>query len=114
MAQTKFLDLDAVVSDVVFCIGLNDKKHDLVEPTVEVFIANMKEIEALSLTASPREELEATIRMILRSFPTMQEQELRNLRLTQLKKIQEFARAAGGEEVEKVTEDAEGNAPAAS
>lgn len=113
---TKFLDLDAVASNVDFSLKLNGKAHKLVEPSVDTFINNLKDVQSLSLSASPIEELEMSIKMILRSFPSIPEQELRDLRLTQIQAISDFARTAGGEAVENTAvpaEGAEGNDPAA-
>jgi hypothetical protein len=123
---TKFLDLDAVSSDAEFSLKLNGKEHALSEPSVDTFITNMRELETLSLNASPREEIEMSIRMIQRSFPTIPETELRALKLTQLKAIGDFARQASGQDAkseiasdgaeagEGAAEGAEGNVVAAS
>lgn len=115
---TQFLDLDAVAPKVDFSLKLNGVDHKLEEPSVEVFITNMQDIEKLALEASPREELELSIKMIMRSFPTIKEEELRALKLSQLQAIGDFARQASGQDASKEAakdeKDAEGNAEAAS
>lgn len=114
--QTKMLDLDAVTSNVDFTLKLNGKEHSLVEPSVEVFISNLSDLEALALNATPSEELEMSIKMIKRSFPSIPEKELRQLKLSQINAIAEFARSSSGQEpvVEEGGETAVGNDQAAS
>lgn len=104
---TKYLDLDAVSSDIEFTIKLDGKDHVLKEATVESFLSNVKSLEKLSLNASPAEELELTLKMILKSFPTITDAQLRALTFTKLQKIREFAMTAGGEETEKATAEGE-------
>jgi hypothetical protein len=103
MSNTKLLDLDAVVSPVDFGFKFKGIVHKLVEPSVEDFLNTMKEVEAVSLSASPAEEIEITIKMIKRSFPSIEDADLRSLKLSQLRELSEWARTAGGQTAE-VTE----------
>lgn len=114
--QTKLLDLDSISSNVDFALKLNGKEHKLVEPSVETFINNLKDVQSLALQADPAEELELSIKMIRRSFPTIPEKELRGLKLSQINAIADFARSSSGQVVEEVaaTPDAEGNGQVAS
>lgn len=98
---TKFLDLDAVKPETGFTLKLNGAKHDLVETDIETFIENSKDIERLGVTSSSTEELQLTIRMIKRAFPTILESELMKLKLSQLKAINDFALTANGEKAEE-------------
>lgn len=110
----KFLDLDAVHSDVEFTIKLKGKEHKLREATVEDFIVNAKAIENLTMNASPTKELEITMQMVKRSFPTVSDEDLNGLTFSQLKAIADYAREANGEVAEKQDEaESEGNAEAA-
>lgn len=112
--MTKFLDLDAVAPSVDFTLKLNGKEHPLKVASVDTFIKNMRELEALPVNASPIEEMEMTIKIILRAFPTLTEKEVRGLNLDQVRAISQFAREANGEIAEEEKETPEGNADAAS
>lgn len=112
-----YLDLDSVQPESNFVLKLNGREHKLRETTIADFIENTKAVEKLGLNTSAVEEMELTIGMIRRSFPTLPEDELRSLTFTQLQAIVDYARQANGEVVEKDDakgEGAEGNAEAAS
>ncbi|MFA9261790.1 MAG: hypothetical protein ACEQSB_00320 [Undibacterium sp.] len=113
--MTKLLDLDKVAPAVVMSLKLNGKTHKLKEIDVETFIENMKEIEQLSVGGSAVDEINMSIKIILRSFPTLTDKELRKLTLNQLTAISNYARSGGEDEAEKPAEgDTSGNAPEAS
>lgn len=102
MAQSpvvRHLDLDAVLPPVAFSITLNGAKHELKEADVEAYLANIRDVQNLALAADIAEETEFSIKLVKRAFPTIQEAELRGLRLSQLQAIIDFARGANGEEV---------------
>lgn len=105
--MTKYLDLDAVQASVEFTLKLNGKEHPLVEADINTFIANSKDIEKLGVAASTVEEIELTVVMIQRAFPTISEEELRKLKLSQLKAINDFALEANSEKAEKTGEEGE-------
>ncbi|TDW20403.1 hypothetical protein EV128_12533 [Rhizobium azibense] len=112
-----YLDLDAIESPVDFTIKLNGKEHKVVETNVSDFIATARAIESLSVGASVEKELEVSLSIIQRTLPTIPEEELRKLKLSQLHKIRDFVMTANGEKAEEVKpagEGAEGNAPKAS
>jgi hypothetical protein len=115
MADPIYLDLDAIESPVDFTIKLNGKEHKVVETDVAGFIATAKALEDLALGASVQQELEVTLSIIQRTLPTVPEEELRALKLTQLHKIRDFVMTANGEKAEEVkpAEGAPGNAPTA-
>lgn len=112
--MTKFLNLDEISGDAGVVIQLNGKKHELQVTTVEGWIANLKAIEKLGLNPSPVEEMEVTVEMIHRAFPTMSVEEIRQLNMNQLRDLAQFARAASGEIVEVEKEDDKGNGSARS
>lgn len=112
----QYLDLDNVTNNVEFALKLKGKEHKLVEASVQTFIDNTKDIESLGVNASQSEEMDVTIRIIKRSFPTISDEDLMGLTMTQLKAINDYARTASAENVEKVIEDTEnpeGNGQAA-
>jgi hypothetical protein len=110
----KFLDLDAVAVEEEFTIKLNGKTHKLHFATVETFIANMKDFEKLGLNASTAEELDITMTILKRAFPTVTEEEMRNLTIHQMQAINDFARTANGEKTNITEASSEGNGLAAS
>lgn len=113
---TQYLNLDEIASEVPFVLTLKGKRHELKIATVADFCTNMKELEKLSINASATAEVEVTIGIILRSFPTMTRDDLDSLTMVQLQKIVHFARVANGEIAETAAGPevaAEGNAPAA-
>lgn len=109
-----YLDLDAVAGEADFVLKLKGKEHKLKVATVETFIQNMQDLEGLSMSASAADELKVAVAIVKRAFPTIPEDELKELNILQVKAIADFAQSANGEKVEKISEDAEGNAPAAS
>lgn len=110
----KYLDLDAVASKAEFTLKLNGKEHDLKVATVETFIANMRDLESLSMNASAADEMKVALAIVKRAFPTISENELNELNILQVKAIADFAQSANGEKTEVTKEDDSGNAPAAS
>lgn len=109
----QYLDLDAVAGNAEFTLKLKGKEHKLKVATVETFIQNMQDLEGLSMTASAAEELKVALAIVKRAFPTIPEKDLNDLTVLQVKAIADYAQSANGEQVEKVSEDAQGNAPAA-
>jgi len=103
---TKLLDLDAVTNEVEFTLKLNGTTHEMVEPTVEDFLKTMKKLEDMPLNATPRQELEMAIDMIVSVFPTIKREELVSLGISKVRKISDFVRQASGQQVE--VEQAEG------
>lgn len=112
-----YLDLDAVAGNAEFVLKLKGKEHSLQVATVETFIANMQDLESLSMNASAADELKVALAIVKRAFPTIPEADLKGLTVLQVKAIADFAQTANGEKVEKTDETAdegaEGNAPAA-
>lgn len=111
-----YLDLDAIESPVDFTVKLNGKEHRVVETSVSDFIATARAIESLSVGASVEQELEVSLSIIQRTLPSIPEDELRKLKLSQLHKIRDFVMTANGEKAEEVkpaAEGSEGNAPKA-
>lgn len=109
--MTKFLDLDSVTPEAEFVLKLNGKDHPLKTATVRTFVDNMKDIESLALDATVVQEIEISVKIIKRAFPTITDEELDELTLDQVKAISEYALGANGEKVEAQAGD-EGNAPA--
>ena len=113
MSQTRYLDLDAIPDEFAFTVKLNGKEHRVEASSVDDFIANARLIQSLGVSADPAEEMEGSIKILMRALPTADEGELRKLKLYQLDAIREFVMKANGELPDTgdvaADEDAEGN-----
>lgn len=115
--STTFIDLDAVVAEETFGVTLDGVSHSLVLASVDDFLENTKLINSMTAETPFEEQVNITIGMLARSFPSIGEARLRKLTFPQLKKINDFARSAGGEKATPATTGeapAEGNEVAAS
>lgn len=117
MAETQFLDLDAVDLPVQLVVKLGGKEHPLVPVTVESFVANTKLLQQLSKAKDGDLEAEVNlvIKVILRAFPTMTDEMLRKMPLANLNKLMGVAQDNDGTKaVEKAVEqDVKANPPVA-
>lgn len=117
--STKFLDLDALTPVEKITIKLNDRVHEFKEMSVEDFIWTQGKTREVidSNDASQEEILDATIEMLVRSFPTIKKDELSTLGLSKLRALNEFVTHValqGAEKAVEQSEGASGNAPAES
>lgn len=116
--MTKIINFDEIQKPAAVAIVYKGKRHEMVDATVDSFLTNMKAVDSLGLDASPIDEIEVTIGIILRAFPTLTDKLIREWTLDMIKQLGEIARGAGGE-VASTDEDeikeanASGNAPAA-
>lgn len=106
--SVKLLDLDSIKSPVDFTIKLNGVDHQVVETTLEDFIANSELVEAQGMHSDPAKELKLMVKIIKRSVPTIPEDELFKLRFSQVAAIKEFVMTANGEMAEKSDQPQEG------
>lgn len=112
--QQRILNIDELVSKRVNpSIIINGTRHELKPASLQNFIDTMKEIEMLGTEPSLMKEIEVTIRIIERAFPTMSKEEVGGLPFDMLQQIADFARSQG-EEVVSTEENASGNVPTAS
>lgn len=110
--MTKILNLDTIETKVDKTIVLNGVEHAFSPFTVEQFIEQLKEIEAIEngeRTLSIREYAEYSIKSIKRAFPTVPEAELRALHVDKLKAISDFVRGEVAAEAEAGAEIEAGN-----
>ena len=105
--MTKILNLDSFEQPADKTVVLNGKEHKFVPSTVEEFISQVKEIEAMEKagTGSVSDFAEFSIKSITRAFPTIKDSELRALTVTQLKALSDFVKAVADDE----SEDDSGN-----
>lgn len=113
--NTKFLDLDAIQPETIYTLKLNGKEHEMHEPSLGGYIESLQKIESMGLDATPTQELELTIEMILRAFPTLTRKDLEKLTISQVRQIGDYTLQASGQAEkaeDKDGESKEGNAPA--
>lgn len=104
--MTEIINLDDIAEAPKLRIVVDGETHEMVEPTVNTFIENMKDIEGLKVGGSVSDELEVAIRIILRSFPTLKAEELRKWRMSRIEQLSMIARGESGQVVTKDKEAA--------
>ena len=105
------LNLDAL-SEVHRSITLKGITYPVEEMTVENFILTSKEAEELDKNKdlTMRDMVEATVRIIERSVPTIPKEELLKLNLQKLTMISKFLRGDAEEEAKKSLESEQAQA----
>lgn len=98
--MTNFLDLDAVAEETKYSFKLDGVTHELKITTVDDFIENTRLIESLGTSATMDDEIKVIVKILCRLLPSLNEERLRKLTLPQLRKLNEWARGAGGEKTE--------------
>lgn len=113
--QQRVINLDSIKTQSPIVIVLNEKRHEMKPATVQTFVDNMKLIESLGTEPSVLKEIEVAMIIIGRAFPTITEDELKELPFDALQQISEFARGANEEiATTNEAEAASGNAQKAS
>jgi len=112
--MTQYLDLDALVN-VEKTVRFKGKEHKLKHVSVQDFVDNVKLAQSLGPDAGIEKEVEATITMLLKAFPTMDRADLMDVPLEALNKILAFAQANDGSDAVKgaAEADAKANPPTA-
>jgi CCR4-NOT transcriptional regulation complex NOT5 subunit len=109
--MTKLLNLNQLSPKEVREVQIGDKTYSLKEMSVEDFIETTKVAEAMESETSYAKQLTATITLVKRSIPEIDETILLNLSLEQLQALTAFIRGASPEELIKPKEEVEqGNA----
>lgn len=85
----KLLNIDEL-SKVTRTLTLGGVEHAVLEMSVENFIETSREAEKLGKDAGLPEQIESSVRMIVRWVPTLKEEQLRKLTMTQLGMILKF------------------------
>lgn len=98
MAETQFLDLDAVDLPTILVIKLGGEEHPLVPVTVEAFVANTKALQKMGRATEGdlAAEVDIVIDIILRAFPTMTREMLQKMPLANLNKLMGVAQSNDG------------------
>lgn len=106
----KIINIDALKPEATIVIKSNGKDHEMATLSVGGFLANLQDIERISAKQSPAEELDATLDVILRSFPTLTREEIKAWPLAAIAQIYEVAQN-GGNDVGVEDEDGEKETP---
>jgi hypothetical protein len=86
MSNPKIIDLDALVQDTIG-FRLAGKVHELKPVTFKDFLENMKDLQKVGKSPSIEEEMTLSKRMLLRAFPTLTEDDVDNLTMSQMQMI---------------------------
>lgn len=102
----KVLNLDVLAPKEVRELHMAGKVYTVKEMSVEDFIEASRMAEAMEGVTSFAEQMEASIKLIKRSIPEIDEEFLKRLNMEQLAAVSKFVR---GEEIVESTEGGAGN-----
>lgn len=100
----KLLNIDEL-SKVTRTLTIGGVEHPVIDMSVENFIETQKEAEKLEKSDSTVTHIEASVRMIVRAVPTLTEDQLKKLSLTQLGMILKFINGELDEEAKQQGEE---------
>ena len=86
------INIDALVEEPPFILEIGGVQHPMRVFSVDDFLVNMKEIEALGANPAFADELEVAIRIIGRAFPTLGEAEVRKFQVSTIDKLFRISR----------------------
>lgn len=111
--MTKILNLDKIVTKNDKVITLNGKDHAMKVFTVKEYIFHMREAQQLVKANMENDVVEqigssfdATIKILLKAFPTVKVEEFENLTIEQLNNIMEFIEESNSEELAEKDDNA--------
>lgn len=90
--MTKIINIDALQEEPPFTLEIGDEKHPMKVFTVDDFLSNMKDIEKLGANPSFSDELELSIKIIARAFPTLGEERVRKFQVSTIEKLFRISR----------------------
>lgn len=102
--MTKIINIDALQEEPPFTLEIGTEKHPMKVFSVEDFLTNMKEIEKLGTNPKFSDELELSIRIIGRAFPSLGEDRVRQFQVSTIEKLFRISR---GEDPNATPGDAE-------
>lgn len=111
--MTKVLNIDEFQTEAPFVVVVKGVEHAMVQPTVQMFLDNLADLERLAAAPTVADEVKMTVKMICRAFPTLKEADVNGWPLPAIERLFNIVR--GFDADGQVTEtDAEGNAQPAS
>lgn len=90
--MTKLINIDALQEEPPFILQIGEEEHPMKVFSVDDFLINMKEIEKLGTNPSFSEELELSVRIIGRAFPTLGEARVRQFQTSTIEKLFKISR----------------------
>lgn len=92
--MVKILNIDELVQEAPIVIVLGGEEHAMKIPTLEDFLMNMKDLEAMAAAPNMTVETEMTIRMIARAFPSLTEERVRQMPMPAVERLFAIVREA--------------------
>jgi hypothetical protein len=108
--MTKVVNFEALQDEPPFILMIEGKEHPMKIASVSDFVENMKLIEKLGANSSVADEIEVSIKVISRAFPSLTEDAIRSWQVTTIDKLFRIARGEDIFATESGDESAEGNA----
>ena len=106
--SVKYIDLDKLVDDAVV-IKFKGVEHTLKPVTMKNFIVNVRDIQEIGTAPGIEKEIELSVQMLVRAFPTMTRELFEEMTLDQLKQLTHLAHANNGQTDSAVEADAAAN-----
>lgn len=85
--MTKVLNIDDIRAETPYVVVVKGVEYEMKTPTVEDFIENLRDMEALAAAASLSSEIELTVRMIVRAFPKLSTETVMQWPLVAIEKL---------------------------
>lgn len=113
--MTQVVNFDALQDEPPFILEIGGKSHPMKIASIQDFVENMRLIETLGANSSFLDELEVSVKVIARAFPTLTEDEIRGWQVGTIDKLFKLSRGENIFETPEAKAEGEvGNAPAAS
>lgn len=107
--MTQVLNIDEFKKKTPLSVVVGGKTHHMQPSTVQTFLDNLEDMEALAKAPSIKDEIHLTVRMIVRAFPTLTEEEVRQWPLYSIEEVFNTVRGGGATSAEVIEKDASGN-----
>ena len=106
--MTKILNIDELINEAPMIVVIDGVEHKMKTATLEDFLQNMKDLEAMAAAPSIVAETEITVKMIARSLPTLTEEDILKWPMPAITRLFDIVREADPDtQVEE--NDSEGN-----
>lgn len=98
--MTKVLNIDELLNNTKprLTIIVDGEKHFAKVPTVEDFLGNLKDLEALAASPDAKGDVELTCKMIERAFPTLPVDRVKTFPIEAIEQLFNMVRSMEAEE----------------
>ena len=111
--MTKILNIDELITEAPMVIVIEGVEHPMKTATLEDFLQNMKDLEAMAAAPSVVAETEITVKMIARSIPSLSEADILKWPMPAITRLFDIIREVDPDaQIEE--KDSEGNASSGS